>query len=142
MMSRNVEGVPRSEMSHDDIRNIILNENRSTIRIQLKLNAWYCLDRPHTSSSIWHPCTILNISTGGVRITTAIAVQTEEIKFVSLKFNIGQEYLLPAKIIWEQRIPQIYQYGLCWYGVPNHTHEHLMWAITRLAVRRRRMKKK
>jgi hypothetical protein len=121
---------------------VTLTENRSDIRIRVNLKAMYHLGA-HVASHAedWHACTILNISAGGALLAADNKLLAHPGDLLFLKFHIGKEYLLLAQIVWEQHISKIHHYGVSWCDLPRANQEQLVLAITRVAVKRRRMQK-
>lgn len=121
---------------------VTLTENRSDIRIRVNLKAMYHLgSRVACHLEDWHACTILNISAGGALLAANSKLLTQPGDLIFLKFHIGKEYLLLGQIVWEQHISKIHQYGVSWCDLTRANKEQLALAITRVAVKRRRLQK-
>lgn len=111
------------------------SERRQFLRVQLQTRGYYYTEHQDD----WIECVMVDISQGGAQVSLPGGSAQDGIgDVIALKFRIGAEYHIEAKIVWVDSSPRQRRLGLEWIHLPDQKRQRLAWELMRLAVHRRR----
>lgn len=117
------------------------SNQRAYFRFSMLGQAQFCvgyLNSKYVTS--WGDCIVLDMSGGGCRIATPLALPVSEIP-IHLNFRIGDdEFSFEAKIVWKDIDDEksIFKYGLQWVNLTKKIRENLLKILVLRDTKRRK----